>query len=553
MERRNNIYLVEKFLKFLYPYVGKEIIIFLLLIITSAGSLATPYVLKVIIDSIFPRGNYQQLVSILTMLIGIYILRIVCEMISEILYKKIGEQIVADIRSEIIANILNRPIAFFQEVTSGEVLFAIMNDVNIIQEALSSLILSFLNDLFTITGILIMLFYLNYKLAIINVLAIPLIIISIRYFTPRIQKSFRVVQELEELLNNYVMEKLKNIRVIKSYNSLDFEKGKLRDIQSSIVSAHVNNTLLSAMNRNIITLFVAVGPVIVLLLGGKSVLEGTMSIGALIAFIQYLNRLYSPSISIINSYTYLTKTLVSMDRIDRYMSEAEQAAPAIAQHKVDDFDKITLRNVSLQAAGKPILRHINMTFEKGKVYGMIGPSGAGKSSVVNLLCRFAEPTEGEILLDDRIPLSAVSNWNAHLGLVEKENQLFNGTIHHNIMYGVNRESGRGLDDAIAHSQLDAVIQGLPEGLDTVINNNGSALSDGQKQRISLARVFVSNPRLIILDEATASLDTVLEKMILENIRELYKNAIVIIITHRLSALHHFDHVYKLSHGALITD
>lgn len=542
---------VKRFIRYLRPHIGGELLLLLMMLIASAGSLATPYILKIIIDDIFPKGNYSQLITILFVLVVIYVVRIICSIFTDLLYARISQRVIAAIRADVLNTILARPIMFFREVKPGDLLFTIMNDVQNIQLAVSSFVLTFTSDLLTVIGIIIMLAILNLKLTAISLLILPAVIFSIRKFTPHLQSNFRNIQELQELLNNFVLEKIKNIRVVRSYNATKFEQDNLSKLQQQDISANTRNAVLSSLNTNITVFLVAIGPVIVLMYGGKAVFEGALTIGSLIAFIQYLNRLYAPSMNIMNSYNKFAKALVSMERVSKYLQD--DPAEKTGTVRTPDFQSISFRDVSFSINDSQILHDINLRFEKGNIYGIIGPSGSGKSTISSLLCDFIRPTAGEIVLDDEVPVSYLSDWQNSLGLIEKENQLFSIPISENIRYGSFDASDPEVLKAAADAGLMEFVTNLPDGLDTSINESATSLSDGQKQRISIARAFLKKAKVIIFDEATASLDTKLEHQIISSLRRNHRNAIIIIITHRLQSLRHVDYVYNIENGYVVQE
>jgi ABC-type multidrug transport system fused ATPase/permease subunit len=540
---------VKRFLRYLRPHVGGELLLLLMMLVTSAGSLATPYILKIIIDDIFPTGNYAQLITILSTLVVIYLVRIICSIFTDLLYARISQRVIVAIRADVLNTILTRPILFFREVKPGDLLFTIMNDVQNIQLAVSSFVLTFASDLLTVIGIMIMLAILNLKLTVISLLILPAVIFSIKKFTPHLQSNFRNIQELQEMLNNFVLEKIKNIRVVRSYSATKFEQDNLSRLQQQDVQANTRNAVLSSLNTNITVFLIAIGPVIVLMYGGKAVFEGAMTVGSLIAFIQYLNRLYAPSMNIMNSYNKFAKALVSMERVSKYLPTGFPEKSGMIS--TPDYQSITFKDVSFAINDTQILHAINLRFVKGNIYGIIGPSGSGKSTISSLLCDFVRPTTGEILLDEEVPLSYLSDWQRSLGLIEKENQLFSIPISENIRYGSFDASDQEVLQAATDAGLMEFVENLPDGIHTSINESATSLSDGQKQRISIARAFLKKAQLIIFDEATASLDVKLEQQIIASLRKNHRDAIIIIITHRLQSLRHVDYVYNIENGFVV--
>ena len=549
----NKLKLIKRYLQYLRSYIWREVLILLLMIISGVGSLASPYFLKIIIDDIFPSGNYRHLVQILIALMVIYIVRILCAVITDIMYTKVSVSIVSDIRADIFSNLLSRSLLFFKSAKIGEIIFTVMNDVENIQTALSSLILNFLNNIISIVGIIVMLGILDFRLTLISLLILPFILFSIRKFTPQLQRSFRGIQESQEKISDFFLEIMRNIRVVKSYNTLTYETERLEVLQKKVRMGSIRNTMLNSLNSNITTFFVATGPVIVLIYGGRSVFSGAMTIGSLIAFIQYLNRLYAPTVSIMESYNHLTKAVVSMERVSEYLPADHAPKREHSAHALPDFRSISFKDVSLVINNVEILRGINLFFEKGRVYGIIGPSGSGKTSIINLLCGFFQPASGAILLDKSLKISDLSDWSEEVGLIEKENQLFHDTIMGNIRYGSFYKKNEEALRAANHAGFTEVLKNLPEGYETIINETGTSLSDGQKQRMSISRALLKNPSIIIFDEATAALDYKLERTIMTNLRKYYHDSIIIFVTHRLNSLDEFDYVYEINDGRVLKE
>ena len=551
MLRGRTIYhLIKKYSRYFVPLVHLQLALLLLMVIANVGSLATPYFLKIIIDDIFPSGNLASLGRLLALLVFIYVIRIICTISTDVLYARISSTIVSNIRVSILSNLLHRPIQYFKSLDTGKVLYTIMNDVENIQSAFSSLMLVFINNLISIVGILIMLGILNFKLTLISISIFPFIFYSIYRFTPQIQNKFKRIQEIHESLNTFFLEKIRNIRVIKSFNTIRFERDKLDLLQKLNTTTNVKSALLTSLNSNITTFFIAIGPIIVLIFGGKDVFNGSMTIGGLIAFIQYLNRLYSPAVSVMDGYNQLNKIIVSMERVSEYVSAPHKTFNS-KNISLMGVNTIILKNVSLEISRNTVLTEINLTFEKGKIYGIIGPSGSGKSTICNLLCGFMRPTLGEILVDNNIPISEIDNWSEYTALIEKENQIFNDSIIENIRYGSFNSNYSDIERVMCYAGLGKVIDKLENGINAVVNETGSILSDGQKQRISICRALLKNAPLIIFDESMSSLDIELEQYVIKNLRLFFKNSIIIIVTHRHDTLPLFDKVYSISNGQIV--
>ncbi|KQT24424.1 hypothetical protein ASG22_10475 [Chryseobacterium sp. Leaf405] len=540
--------LLKRFSKYIYPYIKEEIILFALMICSSAGSLVTPYMLKIIIDDVFPSGNFHDLIMLLVLLVGIYIVQIICSLISDVMSTTVSKKISSDIREEAFANILNKNISFFKDSKVGELVFTLMNDVDNIQQTISSLLIRSVKNVIVLIGVLIMLFILDYKLALMSLLFIPAIIFVIRAFTPYVKKNFTIIQKMESNLNNYLVEKIKNIRVIKSYKTINLEEKNLNNLHNDLVSKHSKGTFISSLNGSVSSLLMSLAPILVLSYGGYQVFQHTMSVGVLIAFIQYLNRLFTPTLEIVNSYNQFSKSVVSMNRVAEYFNEEEKDEIRENNNQRFEIEQIRLENISLYHGSSIILKKINLNFDQGKTYILSGGSGSGKSSIINLLCGFTDPTEGELIINNQ-NIKENEYWKNEYCLIEKDNQLFHDTLKRNITYGTHKSQFE-IEDILKYAHLEEVVKKLENGSDTIISYSGGTLSDGQKQRVSIARAINRSPSVFIFDESTASLDAKLETEIINNIRQIFPKSIIIIVSHRSETFALANHIYTLNRGTV---
>lgn len=538
--------LLKRFLKYINPYIKEEIILFVLMILSSSGALVTPYMLKIIIDDVFPKGKFHDLVVLLLILVGIYIFQIIFSLISDIMSTTVSKKISSDIREEAFANILNKDISFFKNSKVGELVFTLMNDVDNIQLTISSLLIRSVKNIIILIGVVVMLFILDYKLALMSLIFLPAVILVIRAFAPHIKKNFKGIQHMEGNLNNYLVERIKNIRVIKSYGTNRFEIRNIKKQHNELVGKHSKGTFVNGLNTSVSSLLMSLAPVLVLSYGGYQVFQNNMSVGALIAFIQYLNRLFTPTVEIVTTHNQFSKSLISMKRVADYFDGGKPYTKEILESERQSIREITFQNISINHDGTDILKEINLTFGHGRTYVLSGKSGSGKSSIINLLCGFADPTKGQILINEE-NINENKYWQNEYCLIEKENQLFHDTIRNNIEYGTY--NGKfDINEIIKYVQLDDAIKKLEKGLDSFISFSGGTLSDGQKQRLSIARAINRSPSVFIFDESTASLDAKLENEIIKTIRQLFPESIIIIVSHRLETLGFADYIFKLDKG-----
>lgn len=540
--------LLKKFSRYIYPYIKEEVILFILMILSSVGSLVMPYMLKIIIDDIFPKGNYTDLLTILAILVGIFILQIVFSLISDIMSITVSKKISSDIREDAFISILNKKISFFKETKVGETVFTLMNDVDNIQQSISSLFIRSIKNIIILIGVIIMLFVLDYKLALVSLTFIPITVFVLKKFMPYIKNNFAGIQRMEGSLNNYLVERINNIRVIKSYGTIDYEKNNIKLQHEKIVAKHLKGTFINGLNTSISAFIMSLASISVLSFGGYLVFQHTMSIGVLIAFVQYLNRLFSPTVEIVNASNQFSKSIISMKRVSALFTNEINLPKKNNSLERKIIERIVFKDISLSHGDKNILNNINITFDQGKTYVLSGNSGSGKSSFLNLLCEFMLPTAGNIIINSE-NISNCLYWKNEYCLIEKENQLFHDTLKNNITYGSTNNFFK-IDDIIKFAHLEEVIKKLDKGIDTKISFAGGILSDGQKQRISVARSINKSPSVFIFDESTASLDSNLEFEIIKNLRNLFPNAIIIIVSHRLESLRIADYSYVFRNGTV---
>lgn len=538
--------LLKRFSKYIFPYLREEIILFILMILSSIGSLVMPYILKIIIDDIFPKGDYKDLLNILLILVGISILQIVFSLISDTMSITVSKKISSDIREDAFISILNKEMPFFKDVKVGELVFTLMNDVDNIQQSISSLFIRSIKNILILLGVVIMLFILDYKLAIISLIFIPIVILVLKVFTPYIKNNFAAIQVMEGVLNNYLVERIKNIRVIKSYQTLSFEKRNLKNQHDKIVSQYIKGTFIGGLNTSISAFVMTLASISILSFGGYQVFNQTMSVGVLIAFIQYLNRLFGPSIEIVNASNQFSKSFISMKRVSAYFIDKNHLPKKENNLERIKIRKIIFKNISLNHGDLKILNNINITLDQGKTYVLSGNSGSGKSSFINLLCEFIMPTSGDIIINNDT-IKDCSYWKNEYCLIEKENQLFHDSLKNNITYGGANKYFE-IHEIIKFAHLEEIIKKLDKGIDTKISFAGGTLSDGQKQRISIARGINKSPSVFIFDESTSSLDPNLEFDIIKNLRDTFPNAIIIIVSHRLESLRVADYSYIFRNG-----
>jgi ABC-type multidrug transport system fused ATPase/permease subunit len=545
--------IILRFLSYLKPYWAKETVLFFLMISGSVAGLASPYILKLILDNALPARDFDYLVNILWVLFAINIARIVITFVSDYLYELVSNYMIRDMRMDLFRHLIRLPVSFFDKNKAGDILHRINNEINTIQSIVTGSVLRFINSLLTIIGITVALVWLNYKLFLIALIALPFILINTVYFQPKIQRIIKLSREKDSDILCFFVERFESIKLIKTYLTYDFEQNKLFLLIKSLINLNVRNTVLSSATRNISTFLISFSPLLILYWGGRQIMASAMTIGSLVAFLQYLNRLYNPMRDLMSLYFDFVRASVSMKRVFEFLKTPVEDTGRPAANHFRIRKKIVFDHVSYSFDGQnKVLDNLNLEFELGKRYALVGASGCGKSTLINLLCRFYETEEGTIRVDGQnIQQISLDTLRSRIGLIGQESMLFHDSIRGNIGYGSANPSDAKIKAAAMISGIYEHVVSLQDGFDTMVGDRGAKLSGGQKQRVALARAILKDADVIILDEATSGLDSDSEKMVFDKMVEIYRDKAMIFISHRISTVKNVDEIICMHDGKIV--
>ena len=544
---------IKYFAKFLKKYTWQECLLVFLMFLTSIGTLVAPYVLKIIIDDVFPARDFTLLLQVLLIYLVISIVRLVITYFSNYMFESVSNHIMKDIRMSLFSHLIRLPLSFFDNSKTGDVIHRVNSEVNSIQAILTGSVVRVISSVCTIIGLATMLCILNYKLFLISLSIFPLIYLNTRYFQPRIQKNIRAGRKKDSDILSYLMERFANIKILKSYMSYKHEEEKLSTNINEQIDINMRNVRLTSLTRSISMLMTALVPILILCLGGRDVIIGAMTVGSLVAFIQYTNRLFEPMRDLMGLYFDMVRASVSMERIYEVITLTEENSYN-TDAEADSFENsdIEFRDVCFNYDASPVLQNIDLKIESGKRYALVGASGCGKSTIINLLCRFYEPQQGSIHIGGRdIRNIDLSMWRGNINLVTQENHLFHDTLKENIVYGNGDISHSKVEDAAQKSIIYDHIVNMPEQFDSMVGDQGVTLSGGQKQRIAIARSILRQSGLILLDEATSAMDSETENAVIENIYNTNRGKTIILISHRLSAVKDVDRIICMDKGRIV--
>ena len=541
------------FIKFLKPYWVHQSIVFVLMVLGTVSSLAFPYIMKIIIDDVFPNEDYELLIFILLLLLGITVGNIIIGFCSNYLFAYINNRIMLDIRSHLFNHLIQLPLSFYDRNKSGDVVYRMSNEVDRIQSFITSSALSLVHSLLTLMGLTVALCWLNWQLFLLSIIVIPFLILNILYFQPKIKDITERGQKKGSEVMSYLIERFESIQLIQVYNAYHYENNRLWSQLNDLFSINMQNVTCSGAMRSISRFLTSLTPAIIMGWGGHKVMLGVMSLGALVAFFQYLSRLFEPFRNLNRLYIALIRVSVSMKRVFEFLEiDIQKVTDGSATSPFSFKKEIVFANLNFGYNGQPVLQNFSLRLEKGKKYALVGTSGCGKSSLVNVLCRFYESETGAITID-HTPITNIKLYELreHIGLVTQENRVFHDTIWNNIRYSKLESTPEEINRAIILTGLNGFIEKAEDGALTLIGDRGNTLSAGQRQRIAIARAILKDSDILILDEATSALDSESEGEIIANLQDLYKDKTMIVISHRLSTIQQVDEVICLDEGRVV--
>ena len=541
------------FLKFLKPYWIQESVVFVLMILGTVSSLAFPYIIKIIIDDVFPNKDYELLIFILLLLLGVTVGNIIIGFCSNYLFAWINNRIMLNIRSHLFNHLIQLPLSFYDRNKSGDIVYRMSNEVDRIQSFITSSALSLVHSLLTLLGLTVALCWLNWQLFLASVIVIPFLVLNIRYFQPKIKDITERGRKKGSEVMSYLIERFETVQLIQVYNAYNYENNRLWSQLNDLLDINMQNVTYSGAMRSISRFLTSLTPAIILGWGGHKVMLGVMSLGALVAFLQYLSRLFAPFRNLNHLYVELIRVSVSMKRVFEFLEiDIQKTTDGSAASPFSFQKEIVFANLNFGYNGQSVLQDFNLRLEKGKIYALVGTSGCGKSSLVNLLCRFYELNTGVITVD-HTPITNIKLYDLreHIGLVTQENQIFHDTVWDNIRYSKPESTPEEINRAIRLTGLNGFIEKAEDGALTLIGDRGNTLSVGQRQRIAIARAILRDSDILILDEATSALDSESEGEIIANLQDLYEDKTMIVISHRLSTIQQVDEVICLDEGRVV--
>lgn len=551
--RSFNLRVLRYLMIFVRPYALQMIGALVAMLVTSALTLITPFLVKVAIDGPIATGDLDGLNGIALVMLGAFISLYISSSLERYLLSWVGQRVLADLRSELFQHLQDLSLGYHDTHIIGVTISRVISDVGVINQLLSQGLITLIGDSLLLTGIILVMLSLNTQLAVITFAIIPVIVLVSMIFAKRAKVAFRNTRTSNAHLIGDLAENLTAIKVIQAFANEDTTSDRFDTVNQANRDAHIDAISLSFVFLPTVEFLSMVATGVVLLFGGLSVAQGALTLGTVIAFLAYVNRFFLPVQELSQLYATMQTAMAGGERVINLLN----TEPAI-DDKPNAIDmppitgKITLKDVGFAyKEGTDVLRDVNLEIETGQMIALVGPTGAGKTSIANLIARFYDVTEGAVLIDG-IDVRDVKqrSMRQQMGLVSQDPFIFSGTIADNIRFG---QPNAPMDDVIRVAQLANIhdfITRLPDSYETVILEDGANLSLGQRQLISIARAILADPRIIIMDEATSSVDMVTESLIQDAMKKLLENRTAIVIAHRLSTIVNADTICVISDGRI---
>lgn len=521
--------------------------------VVAAMTAASAYLVKPAVEKIFEQKDTQMLMLIPLLVVVVFLTKGIAAYGSSYLLNHIGQTVIMRLRNRLYDHIQDLPMAFFQREKTGDLMSRITNDVAVISSMFTSAITGSIRDFFTIIGLLSVTFYLIPKLAIYAFVVLPLAAFPIFHFGRKIRRVRLGAQESLADMSAFLHETLLGTKIVKAFGMEDHEKKRFAGKSRTIFRFEMKEARVRAMSSPIMELLGGVGIAFIIWYGGKDVIAGTYSFGTFMSFLTAVGFLYQPLKKLSKLNNAVQRGLAATDRIFDILERKSDIieAPSPVQI-VPGPHYIVFDKVSFKYDTTMVLQDINLTVKSGEIVALVGMSGGGKTSLVNLIPRFYDVTEGAVLIDDvDIRNVSIAALRRQVAVVTQEPILFNDSVHNNIVYGCQDASEKQIIQAAKDAYAYDFITSFPDGFNTSIGELGGRLSGGQKQRICIARALLKNAPILILDEATSSLDSESETLVQKALGNLMQGRTTFIIAHRLSTIGYAHRILVIADGRIV--
>lgn len=545
--------LLRRLLGYLAPHRARIALAILLLFGAALLQLVGPYLVKVGIDRHISAGNLAGLDRIALLFVAAALAGFVLRYVQTLLTYRIGQDAMLELRLSVFDRIEAQSLSYFDRNPTGRLMTRVGSDIEVLQELFSSGAITVFGDLFTVVGVVIAMLTINWRLALVSFAVLPLLFGATMFFRSRVRRSFRAIRQKVARMNAFLNEHLSGIAVVKLFSREEAAAARFERINDEHRQAFLGAVQAYAVFFPVVELIGALAAALLLGYGGVQILSGTLSFGSLVAFLEYVQRFYKPVQDLAERFNTLQSAMAAAERIFTVLDSPVQITdPLVPVATGRARGAIEFSDVHFSyKPGEEVLRGVSLKIEPGEMVAIVGATGAGKTSLISLLARLYEPQRGAVLLDGLdVRDYAQGHLHRQIAVVLQDVFLFSGTVSDNISLG-DPALGRALvEEAARRVGADGFIRRLPRGYDTEVGERGTLLSVGQKQLLSFARALAHDPPLLVLDEATSSVDSESEELIRDALEVLFAGRTSLVIAHRLSTIRGADRIVTLHKGKI---
>ena len=525
------------------------------MLVVGATTSALAFLVKPALDEIFLKRNSDMLMWIPVAVIVIYLIKGVCNYTQTILMSFIGQRVVADLRNNLYRRIQMQSLSFFTKNPTGILMSRITTDVGYVQGAVSEAVTSLLKDSFTLICLVFVIFYRDWQLAIIAMFVFPLTIYPIAKFGAKMRNIATRTQVTIGSLTTLLQETISGTRIVKAFGMEEYENKRFAKENEHLFKLALKSVSVSAVSSPFMEFLGGIGIATIIFYGGYQVIRGVSTPGTFFSFLTALIMLYEPVKRLTNVNNTIQQGIAGAVRVFSIIDivpDIENDVDAVDLPKISRG--IDIRDITFRYEETPVLKNISLSIQAGEVVAFVGMSGGGKTTLVNLIPRFYDVSQGQIMIDGHdIRHVTIESLRGQIGIVTQQTILFNDTVRNNIAYGNIEKTDEDIIQAAKAANAHDFIMNLPKGYDTVIGEQGAKLSGGERQRISIARALLKDAPILILDEATSSLDTEAEIEVQDALEYLMKGRTTLIIAHRLSTIRNANRILVLANGEIVEE
>ncbi len=551
--------LARRFFAFVWPYPGLLLSGFTTLFLVRMAGIAGPYITKLAIDKYMsaPGPVAERLTGIHWLafaLLGVAVVRIVSDYFQTLLTLLLGQRVMHDLRMRVFNHMQGLDLAYYSRNPVGRLMTRVTTDISALNEMLTSGVVAIVGDVVTLGGALIAMAYLDWRLALVALSAIPPMLWGTRVFRRLARQIYRVSRAKIARLNAYLSESLSGMKIVQLFRREAESYRRFDEYGKDLFETHMRGHLYAAVFFPFMDVMRASAISLVIWYGGGRVVQGTVSLGTMIAFIAYLERFFQPIRELAEKYNILQNAMAAAEKVFSVLDVAPGVKDPPAPRPLPDVKgEVEFRGVWFAYEGdRHVLKEIQFAVRPGEMIALVGATGSGKTSIVNLLCRFYDVTRGQVLVDGvDVREVAQQELRRRIAIVLQDVFLFTGTVAENIAMGDRGMTRERVIEAGKAVHADPFIQGLPGGYDARVSERGSTFSAGQRQLLAFARALAADPRILILDEATANIDSETEHLIQDAMERLLSGRTSVVIAHRLSTIRRADRILVLHHGEIV--